>query len=178
MQLGKTDKARRALEAGKAGEVDLRDRRILILADGKRTRAELIAMLGTESRAAIDRLVGNGFLAEPIVAAPMPTPQPPPVAPARAASPAPTSRRSLVAAKMYLVDMLQLQRTPTAAELRLAIQSTSDPVVLVERLLEALDHLVAATPPSYGERVHTRFSEVVPEDVLYRLAPLGARMRA
>jgi hypothetical protein len=28
---------------------------------------------------------------------------------------------------MYLIDMLQLQRTPVAAELRLALQRTSDP---------------------------------------------------
>jgi hypothetical protein len=37
MRLGKTGKARLALDAVKAGGLDLRDRRILILADGKRT---------------------------------------------------------------------------------------------------------------------------------------------
>jgi hypothetical protein len=177
MRLSKTDKARDALgAAGKTGVVDLRDRQILILADGKRTRAELIAMLGAERVPSIDRLVREGFLASvdsapivaPITPAPVVAPAPPPAA-------APTAkRRSLVAAKMYLIDMLQLQRTPTSAELRLAIQSTSDPVLLLDRLLEALDYLVTSTTPSYGERVSARFAEVVPEDALPRLPTLAA----
>jgi hypothetical protein len=172
MRLSKTDKARDALGAGKSGALELRDRQILILADGKRTRAELIAMLGAERLASIDRLVREGFLAStdnaPVVI---------PMAPAPAIAPAttpPAKRRSLAAAKMYLIDMLQLQRSPTAAELRLSIQSTSDPELLLQRLLEALAHLVASTPPSYGERVSARFSEVVPEEALPRLPTLAA----
>ncbi len=172
MRLSKTDKARDALGAGKAGAVDLRDRQILILADGKRTRAELIAMLGVQRVASIDRLVREGFLAatdDAPVVVPIATPTAMVPAPA-----APGKRRSLAAAKMYLIDMLQLQRSPTAAELRLSIQSTSDPALLLERLLEALAHLVASTPRSYGERVSTRFSEVVPEEALPRLPTLAA----
>ncbi|MUV15710.1 hypothetical protein [Noviluteimonas gilva] len=175
MRLSKTDKARDALgAAGKSGAVDLRDRQILILADGKRTRAELIAMLGAERVPSIDRLVREGFLASadsaPVIV---------PIAPASVVAPMPASvptakRRSLAAAKMYLIDMLQLQRTPTSAELRLAIQSTSDPVLLLDRLLEALDYLVTSTTPSYGERVSARFAEVVPEDALSRLPTLAA----
>ncbi|MGO4550667.1 hypothetical protein AB4059_06150 [Lysobacter sp. 2RAF19] len=177
MRLSKTDKARDALGAGKSGALELRDRQILILADGKRTRAELIAMLGGERVASIDRLVRDGFLATadnaPVVVSMAPAP---PVASATPIAPAapPAKRRSLAAAKMYLIDMLQLQRSPTAAELRLSIQSTSDPELLLERLLEALAHLVASTPPSYGERVSARFSEVVPEDALPRLPTLAA----
>ena len=56
MRLGKTVKARDALAAGKSGALDLRDRRILILADGQRTREEVTAMLGADSAYAIDRL--------------------------------------------------------------------------------------------------------------------------
>src|SRR6478752_2793266 len=63
MRLAKTSKARDALDAGKAGAVDLRERRILILADGKRTREELIGMLGDTSAASIERLVREGYLA-------------------------------------------------------------------------------------------------------------------
>ncbi|MCC8362409.1 hypothetical protein LK996_04900 [Lysobacter sp. A6] len=184
MRLAKTNKARDVLDAGKAGAVDLRDRRILILADGKRTRDELIAMLGDASAASIDRLVSGGYLASaddwgrtlpPVAPVPrsavaaiqVPAPAPTPAATT-------TKRRSLAAAKMYLIDMLQLQRSPTAVELRLAIQSTSEPSALLDRLLEALAYLVSTSQPSYGERVLARFAEVVPEEALPRLPALAA----
>ena len=174
MRLAKTSKARDALDAGKAGAVDLRERRILILADGKRTREELIAMLGDTSAASIERLVREGYLASaddwvrtlpPVATAPRP---------AVAAVQAPAKRRSLAAAKMYLIDMLQLQRSPTAVELRLAIQSTSEPGALLDRLIDALTYLVSTSQPSYGERVLARFAEVVPEEALPRLPALAA----
>jgi hypothetical protein len=179
MQLQKTDKAREALAAGKAGAVEMRDRRILILADGRRTRDELLAMLGAEARPAIERLVQAGFLAaaggddvrvnaERDVAPPHIVREAPPavVAPARA------SRRSLAAAKMYLLDMLQLHRTGDAAALRLAMQTTSDPGALVDRMVESTAYLLSATKASYGERVLARLSEVLPEDDLPKLAVL------
>ena len=185
MRLGKTVKARDALAAGKAGALDLRDRRILILADGQRTREEVTAMLGADSAHAIDRLLREGYLGVPegaaSIAAAVPfAPAPPPVvaaalAPAAAprAAPAPVrARRSLAAAKMYLLDMLQLQRNGEAAALRLAIQTTSDQEVLVDRLLEAMRHLLATSTPSYGDRVLQRFSEVLPEENLARVASL------
>jgi hypothetical protein len=71
---------------------------------------------------------------------------------------------------MYLIDMLQLQRTPVAAELRLALQGTSDPDVLVDCMVDALAHLLTVTTPSYGERVRTRVAEVVPEEAVQRFA--------
>ena len=166
MRLAKTDKARDALGAGKIGAIDLRDRQVLILADGKRARAELISMLGAERMGSIDRLMREGFLADadraPVIA---------PVA-VPAAPPPSAKRRSLASAKMYLIDMLQLQRSATAAELRLSIQATSDQGLLLDRLIEALGYLLSSTPPTYGERVLARFSEVVPEDALPRLPAL------
>ena len=168
MRLAKTSKARDALDAGKAGAVDLRERRILILADGKRTRAELLALLGVDSGASIDRLVREGYLTGDVAATPAPAPAP--VTTAAASN----TRRSIVAAKMYLIDMLQLQRSPTAVELRLAIQSTSEPGALLDRLIDALTYLVSTSQPSYGERVLARFAEVVPEEALPRLPALAA----
>ena len=173
--LAKTVKAREALEAGKAGAVELRDRRILILADGRRTRADLVTMLGADYATSIDRLVHDGYLWQ---VDGMPPPRPVPVVdvasplPPQPQEPVTSKRRSLVAAKMYLVDMLQLQRTPTAVELRLAIQSTTDPAQLLDRLFDALDHLVASTTASYGERVRERFAEVLPDEALARLRDL------
>ena len=169
MRLGKTERARAALESAKAAGLDLRDRRILILADGKRTRGDLLALLGSDCGTALDRLVREGYLADPeasLVPSPTPTVQSP--------SPPTSARRSLVAAKMYLIDMLQLQRTPVAAELRLALQRTSDPDRLVDCMVDALTHLLTVTPPSYGERVRTRVAEAVPEDALPRFLGMVA----
>ena len=187
MRLGKTVKARDALAAGKSGALDLRDRRILIHADGRRTREDVTAMLGAASAHAIDRLLREGYLGVPegaaSIAAAVPfAPAPPPVVAAIAPAAAPAApaaprapvraRRSLAAAKMYLLDMLQLQRNGEAAALRLAIQTTSDQEVLVDRLLEAMRHLLATSTPSYGDRVLQRFSEVLPEENLARVASL------
>ncbi|UHQ19825.1 hypothetical protein LVB87_01270 [Lysobacter sp. KIS68-7] len=182
MRLAKTGKARDALAAGKAGALDLRDRRILILADGQRTRNDVMAMLGADSGQAIDRLRLEGYLDVPEAApayAPVPAPAVVP-AEARIVAPAPAqvdatparSRRSLAATKMYMLDMLQLQRTGEAADLRLAIQTTSDQDLLIERLLEGMRHLLATTTASYGERVLQRFAEVLPEASLPRLSSL------
>lgn len=182
--LAKTVKAREALEAGKAGAVELRDRRILILADGRRTRGELVTMLGAEYATSIDRLLHEGYLWQvdgtpPPRPAPVPQTAPAPLSPPSQAPAAPAKRRSLVAAKMYLVDMLQLQRTPDAVELRLAIQATTDPAQLLDRLFDALNHLLTSTPPSYGDRVRERFAEVVPDEALARLrAAQSARSSA
>ena len=179
MRLSKTEKARDVLQAGRGGDVDLRDRRVLILADGKRTRAELIAMLGDDRAASIDRLLRAGYLmpAQGRDVA-MPAPPAPAPAPASTEPPAgglapPAKRRSLAAAKMYLIDMLQLQRSPRAVALRLAIQATSDPAGLLDRWRDALAYLVSSTPPRSGERVHARFAEVVPEDALARLPAIA-----
>jgi hypothetical protein len=79
---------------------------------------------------------------------------------------------------MYLIDMLQLQRSPTAAEMRLAIQSTSDPHEIVERLLVALEYLLSVATPSYGARVFMRVEEVLPEDLLPRLERLRVALSA
>ena len=169
MRLGKTGKARLALDAVKAGGLDLRDRRILILADGKRTRGESLALLGADSDASIDRLVREGYLAEGGRRE---------LSSLNSLRPPASTRRSIVAAKMYLIDMLQLQRSPTAAEMRLAIQSTSDPHEIVERLLVALEHLLSVATPSYGARVFMRVEEVLPEELLPRLERLRVALSA
>ena len=92
-----------------------------------------------------------------------------------AAAPRPPSgtRRSLVASKMYLLDMLQLQRSAEAAELRAAIQC-SEPAQLVDTLFQALRVLVGTSTQSYGERIVNRVAEMLPEESLPRLEALRA----
>ena len=76
--------------------------------------------------------------------------------------PPPGTRRSLAASKMYLLDMLQLQRSAEAAELRAAIQC-SEPAQLVDTLFQALRVLVGTSTQSYGERIVNRLAEMLPE---------------
>jgi hypothetical protein len=109
-------------------------------------------------------------------AAPTPAaPASPHIATAAAVAPRPSSgtRRSLAASKMYLLDMLQLQRSPEAAELRAAIQC-SEPAQLVDTLFQALRVLVGTSTQSYGERIANRLAEILPEETLPRLEALRA----
>ena len=79
------------------------------------------------------------------------------------------ARRSLAACKMYMLDMLQLQRTADAAELRAAIQCAGEPKELVDALLRALRLIVATSNASYGERVTLRLAEILPLEALPRM---------
>lgn len=190
MLLAKTDKARTALQA-RSPALNAMDRRVLIVSDGERSRDALLAMFGKEAATNIERLLREGYLeavqrpgmfaqaasglasmlrsertdresAEPsatitAVSAPAPAPKPA------------VSRRSMAAAKMYLVDMLQLQRNEESASLRAAIHTAPSEDELVWQLCKALRHLRATTAASYGERVSTRLAEILPEPWLPRL---------
>lgn len=192
MRLDKTAKGRDALLAGVSAGLGLQARRILILADGRRDLGALEALLGAGIRPAIDALLQEGYLvdADPsrggarddaalaqatsASAVPVPAAQPtraatPLARAASAASTGPASRRSLAASKMYLLDMLQLQRTPEAAELRATIQCAVDPAEQVEALLHAVRALLLSNATSYGPRVAARLAEILPEEALPRL---------
>lgn len=109
-------------------------------------------------------------------AIPAPTPITEAASPATG-EPAPATRaarRSLAASKMYLLDMLQLQRSPEAAELRAMVQCADGPAQLVDRLFQALRMLLGASNRSYGERILVRLAETLPEDALPRLEALRA----
>lgn len=191
MLLAKTDKARTALQA-RSPALNAMDRRVLIVSDGERSRDALLAMFGNGASENIERLLREGYLEavqrpgmfaqaasglasmlrsertdrEPVdapsatvtaVSAPAPAPKPA------------ISRRSMAAAKMYLVDMLQLQRNEESASLRAAIHTAPSEDELVWQLCKALRHLRATTTASYGERVTARLGEILPEPWLPRL---------
>lgn len=189
MLLIKTEKARAALLDQRSAGLSLAERRALILSDGKRSRNDLIGLLGPDILAALDRLVRDGYLGEqhattnmlataanPFRSTPRaaPTPlravqaarEPPPVVAARTA---PASRRSLAATKMYLLDMLQLQRDPESVALKAEIQTSPSEDELVYRLMKALRHLQSIANPSYAQRVAERMAEIIPEAHLPKL---------
>lgn len=186
MLLFKTAKARAALLDHRTGGLNLLERRALILSDGKRSRNDLIALLGPDILAALDRLVRDGYLDEQHATAgvaatvtnalhgapttiPAPAPRAAPPAVASPMRPAPASRRSLAATKMYLLDMLQLQRDAESASLKAAIQTSPSEDELVYRLMQALRHIQSIANVSYAQRVAERVAEIIPEAHLPRL---------
>lgn len=177
MQPRKTDLARDALQAHRA-PLDMRQRRLLILCDGQRDLPQLTAMIGPEASAMVIQLIQAGYLMS--TAPPEPMPAPVPVAPT-AAGPAPASaapvterRRSLVAARIYLLGILELQRHPQAAALLHTLQQARSDEQVVAALGSALDALPALTSAGYCERVRQRLFEVLPETHLPQLEQAGA----
>ncbi|QNP41470.1 hypothetical protein [Lysobacter solisilvae (ex Woo and Kim 2020)] len=181
MALSKTERARAALHAHAGAGLSLAERRVLILCDGQRNRDDLVALLGAGALSIIERLLQDGYLALESGATAVPrlatsAGQPveaTPAAPAPIVSVAPparaTSRRSLAASKMYLVDMLQLQRDPESVSLRAEIQTSPSEDELVYRMMKGLHHLQAVAAASYARRVGDRLAEILPEQHVSRL---------
>jgi hypothetical protein len=188
----KTDLARQALQSH-AAPLAMRERQALILCDGRRSLAELGAMLGTGAAAQIERLCAAGYLimtATPATSAapapePAPAPMPEPIRPAAspapvasvvpvAVSPAPaaSSRRSIVAAKLYVIGMLELQRHESAVSHRMRLQTSQDPDATVAHILAAVHCLQVTTSASFTQRVRERLAEVLPEPYLPALEQL------
>jgi hypothetical protein len=176
MAISKTERGRAALQSHSA-EMSLAERRALILCDGVRSRDDIVAMLGPKALAALERLLSEGYLtledakAPRLVAAvpraataPAPAAAPPVVSPPHAAS-----RRSLAVSKMYLLDMLQLQRDAESASLRADIQTSPSEDELIYRMMQGLRHLQAIATVSYAQRVGNRLAEILPEAYLPKL---------
>lgn len=174
----KTDLARRALDSH-GDALDLRQRRALILCDGHRTVDDLTRLLGTDTPSVLQTLEAAGYLAglEPATATrvrPMPAPPLPVPAPVHSAvqSPQVTRRRALSAARIYVQDMLDLQRAPEAQALRAALVGSLDEAATVAAILAAIAGLPAFTTPAFATRVRERVAEVLPERHLPALAAL------
>lgn len=192
MLLHKTDKAHAALQR-RSDALSTLERRVLILSDGKRGLDEIAGLLGADARRAALRLVEERYLvatamrrglvarlsapasatADPVpAAAPASTPDPAPVSPSMAggaSAAAVETRRSLAAAKMYILDMLQLQRGPEPARIRATLQASAGRDALVAAVLQGVRYIQDVAPASYALRVYRRIEEVLPEDALPEL---------
>ncbi|MET0131635.1 MAG: hypothetical protein ABW207_13305 [Stenotrophomonas chelatiphaga] len=169
----KTDQARTALQAHRA-PLDMRQRRLLILCDGQRDLAALTTMIGADAPAMVIQLVQAGYLVttperpEPSASATLPAAPATPAAPGSAlASSAPNERRrSMAAARIYLLGILEMQRHPQAAALFRELQQARLEGDVVDTMQAALDALTQLTSAGYAERVHDRLLEVLPRDHL------------
>lgn len=185
MQPNKTDQARQALQSH-AGPLSMRERRALILCDGRRDLKELTALLGMDAPALVMHLYEAGYLSNTVVepvarastlpaarvtaaaATPIDVPAPAPASQTQAAG----TRRSLVAAKLYLVGMLELQRDESAIAQRKQLQACQDPDAIVAHLLAGVHCLQRIASNSLAQRVLERLSEVLPESYLPALERL------
>jgi len=168
MQPQKTDLARTALQAHRA-PLDMRQRRLLILCDGQRDLVQLGQLVGPETPAMVIQLIQSGYLVSSAVAeaaAVAPATLVPGVMPTVAPAPAPVTerRRSLVAARIYLLDILELQRHPRAAALFHTLQQARSDDAVMAALHAALEALPDLTSTGYAERVRQRLLEVLPKE--------------
>ncbi|MBN7836854.1 hypothetical protein LRM36_09820 [Stenotrophomonas maltophilia] len=169
MQPRKTDLARTALQAHRA-PLDMRQRRLLILCDGQRTLADLTGLIGQDAAAMVIQLVQAGYLSTGTAA----TAAPPP--PAAAAAPAPATpaaapaapatgserRRSLVAARIYVLGILEMQRHPQAAALFRELQQARAESDVLQVLQSAMRTLPGLASEGYCQRVRQRLLEALP----------------
>jgi len=164
----KTEQARNALQAHRA-PLDMRQRRLLILCDGQRDLAALTALIGPQTPAMVIQLVQAGYLlttpeATPPATQPAAAADPDARAPINIPPPSHERRRSLAAARIYLLGILEMQRHPEAAALLRALQQSrrDDDVVLA--MQSALHALPTLTSVGYAERVRERLLEVMPTE--------------
>ncbi|KZE47594.1 hypothetical protein J3A72_000895 [Stenotrophomonas sp. PvP093] len=169
MQPRKTELARTALQAHRA-PLDMRQRRLLILCDGQRSIADLTGLLGQDAPAMVIQLEQAGYLSTGTGA----TAAPPP--PADAAAPAPATpaaapaapatgserRRSLVAARIYVLGILEMQRHPQAAALFRDLQQARAESEVLQVLHSAMQMLPGLTSEGYCQRVRQRLLEALP----------------
>lgn len=172
MQPRKTELARTALQAHRA-PLDMRQRRLLILCDGQRSIADLTGLLGQDAPAMVIQLVQVGYLSTGTgtgATAPPPSPaaavEPLPAAmaavPAAAATTAVERRRSLVAARIYVLGILEMQRHPQAAALFRDLQQARAENEVLQVLQSAMRMLPGLTSEGYCQRVRQRLLEALP----------------
>lgn len=177
MALRKTGRGRDELASAR-GALRPFERRVLILCDGQRDPQTLERLLGPGTPAALDRLHREGYL-EPHPPAHSPVPvtraatavATSPASPATSGStePARESRRSWAAARMYLIDMLSLQRGNEAVASGALILRKVDPTELPGALLQALRLLRTLTSDRIALSVADRLATLAPEAFLPHL---------
>jgi len=151
MPISKTDKARAELALSR-GELNRRQRTLLLLADGRRSADDLLSMVGGAEPSDVRTLLEQGYLFDPTIT--------PIKAPAIAAAPAPAAlalrtdspndderrlRLNGAATKMFLLDMTErsfAQRDPALRQtLRMLLGAARDEQGLMAAADQLLIHL-------------------------------------
>lgn len=151
----KTALALAALQSHDA-PLDMRQRRVLILADGQRSVEELATLGGRGADAIVQGLLEQGYLDDGrgVAAAPVAASAPPP--------PPADPRRALLNARMYLLDLLQLQRHPASPALQLQLRAAREEQDTLRAIALALRTMPEMTSERYAQRIRERVLEILP----------------
>ncbi|CAD2252533.1 hypothetical protein QSH46_005465 [Xanthomonas arboricola pv. juglandis] len=175
----KTELALTALQSHRS-PLTLLQRRALILADGQRDLATLAVLLGGDGDGAalVHALCAMGYLefgtqagsatrtAQASDSSPAGVPGThvsPPAAPPSEEDLQRQRRRAATNARLYLLDILQLQRDPVAAALHRQLQAARAEDAIGAAIAETLRALPQITSASYAERVRARIGELLPD---------------
>jgi hypothetical protein len=142
-----------------AAPLDMRQRRVLILADGQRSVDELAALGGSNAAAIVQTLLQQGYLEDGRATAATAVATPAPAAPA--AAPA-DPRRALLNARMYLLDLLQLQRHPASRPLQQQLRDAREETATLQAIAHVLRAMPEMTSERYAQRIRERVLEVLP----------------
>ncbi|SHF40929.1 hypothetical protein SAMN02745117_01893 [Lampropedia hyalina DSM 16112] len=162
MLIQRTPHAAKALSDRAA--CSLRERQLLIMCNGTRSSMDIVTLLGHEVLPLLLQMEGKGLLtgvSQPIKEAigikTIPVEPPPkPVLPPRSKSP------SLASAKVYVMDLMQLQQNESAEKIARALQVASEPNEMMKLMLWALATILQRSGESYAERAVQRVFEVIP----------------
>ena len=186
MSLVKTDEGKEALRS-RDPQLSPRSRQIIILANGKLSRAAMGQLMGQDIQAEIELLVQRGYLAEGGTAAKSVGQTTAPtvveivsafaghVVANNSESPTPSSkaqvqprqqsssRRSLAGTKMYIMDMLQLLRNMDASAMAVSVHTSEGEMDFIYNVIVATRFIAQKSGLSYGMRVIEKLREIVPE---------------
>jgi hypothetical protein len=227
MSLVKTEKGRNAMLNRDLGLAH-RERQILVMSDGKRTRKEMREMFNADITEDLKRLfalnliidisqdaltpenmsatgtfrvsaigdfpvkreyrdtTGFGSLKSSDSLPPFQRSQPQPSAApvsaslsqrvSPAASTAPKIRRSMAAAKMYTVDILQRMRDMESPTFAVAIQTSADEGDLATNLVNAVRYIYRKSGDNFGTKVFEKVYETIPEKYLAEMDHLALEL--
>lgn len=180
----KTERGRALLSDRRA--LSPRERQLMVLANGRRSTAELGRWLGFSVEPVLNQLVLNGYLerargnltpadilaetssvrdvpAGPSTAVPLAAVAAPTELGFAASASRDNSRRSLAASKMYVVSLMQMLRDAEAASLAVSLHCAQAPLELVQVLAASLAYMHQRSGPDYAARVAARLLEVMPQ---------------
>ena len=155
MRLAKTEKARQALLDRRY--FSARERQLLILCNGERRLQDVKDWLGDDAVHMLLDLRQRGYLAE--VASFASHQQ------MGAVAALAHTQKSLVACKMYVLNILQMQRDVQALPLVDALHRSTNEAALLETVGSALCYLRQMANASYAQRVQKQILDLVPEQL-------------
>lgn len=173
MLLQKTDKARAELQPG-IRTLGLRERSLLLMADGHKSLADMAAVLGDSAGPLVQQLLQSGYL-EPVQVASAPI-RPPPAAKEEPGNSGRGSdsfegKRSLATTRMFLFDVCErmfARRDPELAlRIREGLRQARDREAMLDESRRMLDEIEKIAGFARADSISERIAMLLPpEDTL------------